>query len=193
MDHPRSQLTERSGSIRLQIDYTIFEPQTQVVDSLENRDSSNLDSGSLSRTTVHAPEKKLTLLALQLAVLQKMATGLGALGSIWATVVLLGGNAIKLTRTDFWFITIILLIEAARIFSRSHELEWQHQSTWSIADAGIYGLRVLKSSSSFVIRAVKEMSGPLSESQSQEIKEKNNEAKLSNRLTRTVREHRDEQ
>ncbi|KAJ4954395.1 hypothetical protein NE237_011178 [Protea cynaroides] len=198
MDHPRPQLRIGDGSVRLQIDTklsknwgsggtdNIFEAQTPAIDSLENRDSSNVDSGSTSRPTVHAPEKKLTLFALQLAVLQKMATGLGALGSIWATVVLLGGYAIKLTRTDFWFITIILLIEGARIFSRSHELEWQLQSTWSIADAGIYSFRALKLSSSFVIRAMKGMSGPI-ESQSPEIKEKNNEAKPSNRLTRTVR------
>eukprot|EP01018_Ginkgo_biloba_P010947 Gb_17549 [translate_table: standard] len=79
-----------------------------------------------------APEKKLTLFALRLALLEKAASGLGTLGFIWATVVLLGGFAITLERTDFWFVTIILLIEGTRIFSRSHELEWQHETPLSM-------------------------------------------------------------
>ena len=132
---------EGGGSIHLQISdlnrlsetispvKTMFEPQS----SIEKRDSSNGNSGSPALPTVRAPEKKLTLFALRLAVLEKAATGLGTLGFIWATVVLLGGFAITLDKTDFWFITIILLIEGTRIFSRSHELEWQHQSTWSIS------------------------------------------------------------
>ncbi|VFQ85290.1 unnamed protein product [Cuscuta campestris] len=102
---------------------------------------------------VRAPEKKLTLFALRLAVLEKAATGLGTLGFIWATVVLLGGFAITLAKTDFWFITIILLIEGTRIFSRSHELEWQHQATWSLTDVGLSSFRALKSGSHFVARA----------------------------------------
>ena len=136
---------------------TIFEPQN----SMDNRDSSNANSVSLTRTVVQAPEKKLTLFALRLAVLEKAATGLGTLGFIWATVVLLGGFAITLDKTDFWFITIILLIEGARIFSRSHELEWQHQATWSIADAGKNSFRALKSSSHFIVKSVRAIFRPI--------------------------------
>lgn len=80
-----------------------------------------------------APEKKITLFALRLALLEKAASGLGTLGFIWATVVLLGGFAIVLERADFWFVTIILLIEGTRLFSRSRELEWQHETTLSMA------------------------------------------------------------
>eukprot|EP00253_Pinus_taeda_P012890 PITA_12890 len=80
-----------------------------------------------------APEKKLTLVALRLAILEKAATGLGTLAFAWATVVLLGGFAIVLDTPDFYFVTIILLIEGARIFSRSGELEWQHETTLSVA------------------------------------------------------------
>ncbi|RCV19010.1 hypothetical protein SETIT_3G349500v2 [Setaria italica] len=99
------------------------------------------------------PERRLTLLALRLAVLEKAASGLGALGFIWATVVLLGGFAITLERVDFWSVTAILLVEGARIFSRSHELEWQHQATWSLAAAGRSSARLVARSFRFVFRA----------------------------------------
>ncbi|KAL5206018.1 hypothetical protein ABZP36_034227 [Zizania latifolia] len=96
------------------------------------------------------PERKLTMLALRLAILEKTASGLGALGFIWATVVLLGGFAITLGRVDFWSVTVILLIEGARIFSRSHELEWQHQATWSLTAAGRSSFRLVARSFRFV-------------------------------------------
>ncbi|KAK9144939.1 hypothetical protein Sjap_004842 [Stephania japonica] len=43
-----------------------------------------------------------------------------------------------------WFITTILVIEGAQIFSRSHELEWQHMANWSLANAGINEFSTLK-------------------------------------------------
>ncbi|KAF8021339.1 hypothetical protein BT93_G1697 [Corymbia citriodora subsp. variegata] len=137
---------------------TIFEPQT----SAGRKDRSCGNSVSPTLQAVPAPEKELTLFALRLAVLEKAATGLGALGFIWATVVLLGGFAITLNKTDFWFITIILLIEGTRIFSRSHELEWQHLSTPSIADAGISSFQKLRSSSRALVESVKDMLSPVS-------------------------------
>ncbi|KAJ4847239.1 hypothetical protein Tsubulata_004644 [Turnera subulata] len=166
MDRGKS---KEDGSIHLQVvelqrlsesygSTTIFEPQS----SIEKRDSSIANSVSPTEVAaVRAPEKKLTLFALRLAIFEKAATGLGTLGFIWATVVLLGGFAITLDKTDFWFITIILVIEGTRIFSRSHELEWQHQATWSIADAGINSFRALRSSSHFIIKAVKRCFRPI--------------------------------
>ncbi|CAK9161881.1 unnamed protein product [Ilex paraguariensis] len=170
MDHRTS--IESEESIRLQIAEmdsrigetsvagpTIFDPQN----SINTKNSSNTNSGSsTTRPAVHAPEKKLTIFALRLAVLEKTATGLGTLGFIWATVVLLGGFAITLDKTDFWFITIILLIEGTRIFSRSHELEWQHQATWSITDVGINSFRTIRSSSHLIIKTVKVIFRPIS-------------------------------
>ncbi|PKA53446.1 hypothetical protein AXF42_Ash012388 [Apostasia shenzhenica] len=121
-------------SINLPLDYclsTAFDPQ---------RDPPRTCSSGIGG----APERKLTLFALRLAILEKAASGVGALGFIWATVVLLGGFAIALERTDFWLVTVILLVEGARIFSRSHELEWQHQATWSIADTGALSFRAAR-------------------------------------------------
>lgn len=130
-----------------------LEPHT--FSELDTQTCSTANSASVNQPPIRAPEKKLTLFALRLAVLEKAASGIGTLSFIWATVVLLGGFAITLDKTDFWFITVILLIEAARIFSRSHELEWQHQATWSITDAGINSFRALKSSSNLMIEAAK--------------------------------------
>lgn len=156
MDGGRPPACDRND-IRLQIsetcsgNTTMFEPRA----SITMRESSNVDFASPTKPVVRAPEKKLTLFALRLAVLEKAATGLGTLGFIWATVVLLGGFAITLDKTDFWFITIILLIEGTRIFSRSHELEWQHQATWSIADAGLNSFRALRTRSHILVGKIK--------------------------------------
>jgi hypothetical protein len=90
------------------------------------------------------PEKRLTLFALRLAVLEKAASGLGKLDFVWATVVLLGGFASALNITDFWCVTVILVGEGARVFSRSHELEWQHHATQTSTAGG-----ALRSSSRF--------------------------------------------
>ncbi|KAK8445862.1 hypothetical protein SEVIR_9G399200v4 [Setaria viridis] len=90
------------------------------------------------------PEKRLTLFALRLAVLEKAASGLGKLDFVWATVVLLGGFASSLNITDFWCVTVILVGEGARVFSRSHELEWQHHATQTSTAGG-----ALRSSSRF--------------------------------------------
>ncbi|XP_031098078.1 uncharacterized protein LOC116002160 isoform X1 [Ipomoea triloba] len=167
----REPWTETYGDVRLQIsselstaatggDPTMFAPQSSEM-TTKNSSTENSVSAK-SAAAVRAPEKKLTLFALRLAVLEKAATGLGTLSFIWATVVLLGGFAIALERTDFWFITVILLIEGARIFSRSRELEWQHQATWSLTDVGIHSFRAIKSSSHFVARAVKVICRPIS-------------------------------
>ncbi|KAG1331781.1 hypothetical protein COCNU_02G017490 [Cocos nucifera] len=112
--------------------------------------------------TAHAPEKKLTLFALRLAVLEKAASSVGALAFIWATVILLGGFAVTLVSTDFWFVTIILLSESTRIFSRSHELEWQHQAMCSLAESGRRSFRMLKSKSHFILRVLRVILRPSS-------------------------------
>ncbi|KAF7150099.1 hypothetical protein RHSIM_Rhsim02G0018700 [Rhododendron simsii] len=153
MDHGQD-TEEGIESLHLQIeDPTVFKPQSSI--ATENF-TSNVNPDPPSGPTAHAPEKKLTLFALRLAVLEKTATGLGTLGFIWATVVLLGGFAVTLSVTDFWSITIILLIEGTRIFSRSHELEWQqHQATHVIADVGIYSFRTIISSSQVMIQTAK--------------------------------------
>nr|CAB3500738.1 unnamed protein product [Digitaria exilis] len=101
------------------------------------------------------PEKRLTLFALRLAVLEKAASGLGKLDFVWATVVLLGGFASSLHIVDFWCVTVILVGEGARVFSRSHELEWQHHATQTSTAGG-----ALRSSSRFFRHIVHAIANP---------------------------------
>ncbi|KAK4758474.1 hypothetical protein SAY87_019775 [Trapa incisa] len=109
---------------------TIFAPQRRLRDQLH--ESKYDDPRAVSPSNI--PEKKLVLFAVRLAILEKVATGLGTLAFIWATVILLGGFAGSLVGMDFCFVTIILLIEGTRIFGRSHELEWQHQAPRLMSD-----------------------------------------------------------
>lgn len=73
-----------------------------------------------------APESAITLFAYRVAILEKIASNLGTVAFLWATVVLLGGFATTAKITDFWVVALLLFTEGVRIFGRSHELEWQH-------------------------------------------------------------------
>ncbi|CAN6296548.1 unnamed protein product [Urochloa humidicola] len=143
-------------SVRVQIPDqlpTLFEPQKAVMTPhiRASTDDDDYDAAP--------PERRLTVLALQLALLEKAASRLGTLGFIWATVVLLGGFAITLGQTDFWCITALLLVEGARILGRSHELEWQHEATgrrvsWA-AGRVFYWLQLLSASACVALSLVR--------------------------------------
>ncbi|XP_066334814.1 uncharacterized protein [Miscanthus floridulus] len=60
-------------------------------------------------------ELALNLSLLAEAFLQLLASGLGTLALVWATVVLLGGYSTALVRTDFWFTTAIVFVETASL------------------------------------------------------------------------------
>lgn len=154
-----------NGSSGTPVDYwgsAFFEPRTYSDPVRVSSDFASSGRNGSKASAFQAPEKKLTLFALRLAILEKVASGLGTLAFIWATVVLLGGFAVLLKDRDFWFVTIILLIEGTRIFSRSHELEWQHQATWTLGAAGRHSFRALKSSSRRLFRAIKAVFHPFS-------------------------------
>ncbi|KAL8153664.1 hypothetical protein V2J09_011424 [Rumex salicifolius] len=149
-----SDRTQKEASVEVEI--TEPNPAMATMFAPQRRNSSiGVDSPTPNQNPPPAPEKNLTLFALRLAIIEKAATGLGTLGFIWATVVLLGGFAITLEKTDFWFITVILLTEATRIYGRSHELEWQHQATRSpLSDAR-------RSSSRFLVYVVDTICKPI--------------------------------
>ncbi|KAK2991110.1 hypothetical protein RJ640_002634 [Escallonia rubra] len=101
------------------------------------------------------PGAQLTSFASRLAVLEKAAAGLGALGFIWASGVLLGGFASSLAKADFWFINVILLIEGIRIFSRRQIVRWQHDARWSLTGAVQRCIRPIKSGVRFAVETLK--------------------------------------
>jgi hypothetical protein len=103
------------------------EEQQQQHENSDGISNKNNDDYEVPET----PEKSITLVVVRLTLLEKAATLIGTLTFVWATVILLGGFSISLDRKDFWFITIILCTEGTRIFSRSHELEWQHAAAGS--------------------------------------------------------------
>ncbi|KAM0854536.1 hypothetical protein ACQ4PT_050354 [Festuca glaucescens] len=91
------------------------------------------------------PELQLNICMVSELFVQILATGLGALALLWATVVLLGGFSTSLQRADFWVITVIVFIQTARLvgINVSPEAEFfnqvppaflelgaEHYSTW---------------------------------------------------------------
>ncbi|KAJ7169395.1 hypothetical protein O6H91_Y544100 [Diphasiastrum complanatum] len=60
---------------------------------IELSDSSSDISSDAREPCSEAPELQLTMMAFRVAVLEKIATGLGVMAFVWATVVLLGGYA----------------------------------------------------------------------------------------------------
>ncbi|KAL6857016.1 hypothetical protein ACP4OV_018398 [Aristida adscensionis] len=65
------------------------------------------------------PEKKLNDLVFWLAFFERVGNAVGTLAFVWATVVLLGGFCEKLNAMDFWFSTVMIFIEATRVFIRN--------------------------------------------------------------------------
>ncbi|BFI27612.1 hypothetical protein MPTK2_2g11750 [Marchantia polymorpha subsp. ruderalis] len=100
-----------------------------------------------------APEQRINIFALRLAFLEKLASSLGALAFLWATGVLLGGFATSLNETDFSVLTVIILAESSRIFSRSHELELYQFSVKKAESKTLMDL-VRAASTSTVVTAV---------------------------------------
>ncbi|RLN22291.1 uncharacterized protein C2845_PM07G15930 [Panicum miliaceum] len=70
-------------------------------------------------------EKRLNRFVRFVAFGEWAGNAFGALAFAWATAVLLGGFSSSLNREDFWFVTIMIFIEAFRLFSRNNKLDSQ--------------------------------------------------------------------
>ncbi|XBJ05917.1 hypothetical protein VPH35_024608 [Triticum aestivum] len=57
--------------------------------------------------------RSINKIAVVMAYILMGLKGVSALALLWATVVLLGGFVSDLTKTDFWFLTIIGFVQAA--------------------------------------------------------------------------------
>ncbi|PUZ58019.1 hypothetical protein GQ55_5G476900 [Panicum hallii var. hallii] len=59
-------------------------------------------------------ELRLNVCLVTEVFVQILATGVGTLAFIWATVVLLGGFSTSLHKADFWVITGIVFVQVAK-------------------------------------------------------------------------------
>ncbi|KAF7067275.1 hypothetical protein CFC21_073183 [Triticum aestivum] len=71
------------------------------------------------------PEECLNVAILCKAFVSKVMNGLGALATIWATVVLLGGFAVLIKKQDFWYVTIVALVESIGILGGHEDPTYQ--------------------------------------------------------------------
>ncbi|CAL4994501.1 unnamed protein product [Urochloa decumbens] len=71
----------------------------------------------LMQPALRPEERSLNTYVLGHTYLLMAMTGLGYLALTWSTVVLLGGFVTGLGKKDFWCLTVISMIEAARIFN----------------------------------------------------------------------------
>ena len=62
--------------------------------------------------------RRLHQIVFCVAFLEWAGNAVGTLAFIWATVVLLGGFSSSLSRTDFWFSTVMIFMEASRCVLR---------------------------------------------------------------------------
>jgi len=72
-------------------------------------------SGDTSDEELPAPELRLNICLVSEVFVQILATGVGTLAFIWATVVLLGGFSTSLHKADFWVITGIVFVQASKV------------------------------------------------------------------------------
>ncbi|CAM6094973.1 unnamed protein product [Calypogeia fissa] len=135
-------LTPSSEPLQNRLDFSVvfgpFQPKYENEDFSDDPDGPNEGQNGTKnhKNKARAPELPITLFAFRLALIEKAASGLGTIAFLWATVVILGGFASLVGLTDFWVVTLIILAETSRIFSRSHELEWKHLSSRSTGIKG---------------------------------------------------------
>ncbi|CAO2162360.1 unnamed protein product [Urochloa humidicola] len=72
---------------------------------------------------VAVPELRLNVCLVSEVFVKILSTGVGALAFIWATVVLLGGFSTYLHKADFWVITVIVFIQAAKVVGLNSKTE----------------------------------------------------------------------
>ncbi|WVZ66902.1 hypothetical protein U9M48_016060 [Paspalum notatum var. saurae] len=92
------------------------------------------------------PEKKLNSFVRAVALIERLGNALGTLAFTWATVVLLGGYPTVLCgHDDFAFVTVIVFLEAARMFTRDNRMDYQlfFRSRGALGPLGWSGLTVV--------------------------------------------------
>ncbi|KAL5223772.1 hypothetical protein ABZP36_010411 [Zizania latifolia] len=84
-----------------------------------------LEGAGGGKVKVASPEKLLNGFVRLVAVIERLGNALGTLAFTWATVILLGGYPTVLrSKDDFPFATIIVFLEALRMFSRGNRKDY---------------------------------------------------------------------
>ncbi|WVZ64817.1 hypothetical protein U9M48_014286 [Paspalum notatum var. saurae] len=92
------------------------------------------------------PEKKLNSFVRAVTLIERLGNALGTLAFTWATVVLLGGyQTVLRSNEDFGFVTIIVFLEATRMFTRDNRMDYQlfFRSRGALRPLGWSGLTVV--------------------------------------------------
>jgi hypothetical protein len=80
----------------------------------------------LWRKELQRKERSLNRCAFMQAYLLMAVTGIGYLALMWSTVVLLGGFVTTLRKKDFWCITVISMMQAARSVMSHLDIYYLH-------------------------------------------------------------------
>ncbi|WVZ69670.1 hypothetical protein U9M48_018423 [Paspalum notatum var. saurae] len=71
------------------------------------------------------PEKSLNIFVRFLATGELVGNAVGALASLWASVILLAGYRSSLDPVDFWIATVMIFVEGFRVFVRNFKFDNQ--------------------------------------------------------------------
>lgn len=71
-----------------------------------------LQEEELIKENAWLPEDFLNTVLLCTAFVYKAMSTIGTLATIWATVVLLGGFSTLIKKQDFWYVTVIALVQS---------------------------------------------------------------------------------
>ncbi|KAG2576635.1 hypothetical protein PVAP13_6NG036183 [Panicum virgatum] len=102
---------------------TVVEPTAQAAgdEEVPLRESRELQQRrrESSADMVRRKLERLNQIVFCVAFLEWAGNAVGTLAFIWATVILLGGFSSLLSTTDFWFCTVMIFMDASRVFIRN--------------------------------------------------------------------------
>ncbi|KAF2950485.1 hypothetical protein DAI22_01g190700 [Oryza sativa Japonica Group] len=92
--------------------------------SQQQEEAAGIENGG-GKDQLPEDTSKLNITVLWLAIYFRLMDSFGKLALAWATVVLLGGFSTLIKPKDFWFVTIIVVMQITRVFGGSQKPEDQ--------------------------------------------------------------------
>lgn len=87
--------------------------------SQQQEEAAGIENGG-GKDQLPEDTSKLNITVLWLAIYFRLMDSFGKLALAWATVVLLGGFSTLIKPKDFWFVTIIVVMQITRCVSIRH-------------------------------------------------------------------------